>query len=67
MSAPCHICRAALSADYPLATHIADVHSDDARYVTVIAAELSLPVVECDIDSIHRSAIAAEKTAKALA
>ena len=62
---PCHICGAALCATYPLATHVADVHSDDSRHVTVIAAELSLPVVECDIDAIHRSAIAADKTARA--
>jgi hypothetical protein len=65
MTQPCHICGAPLSALYPLATHVADIHSDDAANVTVIAAELSLPVVECDIDSIHSSAIVAEK-AKAL-
>lgn len=67
MTQPCHICGAALTQAYPLAAHIADVHSDDARHVTVIATELSLPVIACDIDSIHSSAIAAEKTARATA
>jgi hypothetical protein len=61
MTQPCHICGTALSALYPLTTHIADVHSDDAKHVTVIADELGLPVVECDIDAIHSSAIVAEK------
>ncbi len=63
----CPICVAVLRSDCPLAAHIADVHSDDAKNVTVIAVELSLPVVECDIDRIHASAIAAEKTARGTA
>lgn len=67
MTQPCHICGAFLTGAYTLATHIAGCHSDDAKHVTVIAAELCLPVVECDIDSIHRSAIAAEKAAKVIA
>jgi hypothetical protein len=67
MTQPCHICGAALTGAYTLATHIADVHSDDAAHVTVIAAELSLPVVAMDIDRIYLSAIVAEKAAKAAA
>ncbi len=67
MSARCHICAAVLRADYPLAAHVADVHSDDAKHVTVIATELGLPVVECDIDAIHTSPIAAAKKAKVAA
>jgi hypothetical protein len=51
--ATCHICSAALSQAYPLSVHVADVHSEDSRHVTVIAVELGLPVVECDIDRIH--------------
>lgn len=57
MNARCHICTAVLRADYPLATHVADVHSDDAQHVTVIAAELRIPVVECDVDSIYASKV----------
>jgi hypothetical protein len=67
MTQPCHICGCALSIAYPLSVHVADVHSDDAQHVTVIAAELSLPVVECEIDRIYLSAIVAEKAAKAAA
>lgn len=61
MTQPCHICGAELMGAYTLAAHIAGCHSDDAKHVTVIAFELSLPVVECDIDRIHSSAIVAEK------
>lgn len=63
MTQPYHICGAELMGDYTLAAHIAGCHSDDAKHVTVIAVELSLPVVECDVDAIYLSAIVAEKAA----
>ena len=64
MTQPCHICGASLTGAYPLATHIADVHSDDAKHVTVVVAELSLPVVECDVDAIYQSEIYVRVAAK---
>lgn len=63
MTQPCPFCGCALTLAYPLATHVADAHSDDAKHVTVIADELGLPVYECDVDSIYLSAIVAEKAA----
>jgi hypothetical protein len=67
MSMPCPICSTRVSDSSALAHHVADRHSADSARVTVIAAELSLPVVACDIDAIHTSAILAAKTAKAAA
>ena len=67
MKALCPICSARVPDLARLAHHVANEHSADAANVTVIAAELGLPVVECDIDSIHTSPIAAAKKAKAAA
>lgn len=67
MSAACPICGCELADIRFEKFHVAAVHSTDAKRVTVIAAELQLPVVECDIDSIHSSLIAATTTAKTAA
>jgi len=67
MSTRCPICRVELVAARFEAFHMAAAHSADAKRITVIAAELQLPVVECDIDSIHTSPIVAAKKSKAAA
>lgn len=55
MNIRCPICGIELVAARFEAFHMAAAHSADAKRVTVIAAELQLPVVECDIDAIHSS------------